>query len=183
MIMAREENKYNRLTELTGSDYEVVDGEPDIRGWDVQDTQGRKIGEVIELLFDPSSCRVHYIVIDVDYENFAAGLEKQILIPIRIAEFREESNTASDNISASIIDDSDHPENIPLHDGTKSFCEQGIVIIPITLRQIMDLPSYDSDRINSSMELAVHKVLESSFKEYTEGDEWQRGGRVGPRHD
>lgn len=176
--MAQEENINNRLTELTGSDYEIVDGEPDIRGWDVQDEQGRMIGEVIELLFDPSSQRVHYIVVDVDYENQAAELEKQIMIPIRIAEFRPEKGNDS---SARIVDDSDHPENIPFHDGTNTLCDSGIVVVPISLRQIMDLPSYDPDRVNSGTELAVHKVFESSLKEHIEGEGWQSGGRVSPK--
>ncbi len=53
--MAFEENEYrsNHLEELSGSDYEIVDGEPDINGWDVIDHNGQKIGEVDELLFDP----------------------------------------------------------------------------------------------------------------------------------
>lgn len=179
--MAKEEYNNNRLLELTGSDYEIVDGEPDIRGWVVNDTQGRKMGKVIDLLFDPSSERVYYIVIDVEYENHAAELEKQVMFPIAIAEFRQEKDAEAIDTPTLIFDDSDNPENIPFHDGTKSSCEHGVVVAPITLRQIMDLPTYDPDSLNSSTELAVHKVLESTLKSYFEKEEWERGRRVRPK--
>ena len=38
--------KHRRLQELDRSDFEIVNGEPDIRGWDVRNNAGKKIGEV-----------------------------------------------------------------------------------------------------------------------------------------
>ena len=44
--------KHRRLQELDRSDFDIVKGEPDIRGWDVRNTTGKKIGEVEELIID-----------------------------------------------------------------------------------------------------------------------------------
>ena len=45
--------KHRRLQELDRSDFEVVDGQPDIRGWDGRNTDGKKIGEVEQELGIP----------------------------------------------------------------------------------------------------------------------------------
>ena len=45
-------NKYYRLQELDHSNFEIVKGEPDIRGWDVRYKNGEKIGSVEELILD-----------------------------------------------------------------------------------------------------------------------------------
>ena len=36
--------KHRRLQELDRSDFQIVDGEPDIRGWDVKNINKQKIG-------------------------------------------------------------------------------------------------------------------------------------------
>lgn len=84
--MTPEDIKYNHLIELTGSDFEIVDGQPDIRGWEVRDKSGRVIGEIKELLINPPSERVRYIIMDVNYETYAADMEKLILVPIGLVE-------------------------------------------------------------------------------------------------
>lgn len=91
--MASDENKdYSRLEELSESNYEIVDGQPDIQGWDIENSKGVKIGEVDELLFDPGSRKVRYIVLDT--ENNDLDLEDgHVLIPIGVAELHDENNT------------------------------------------------------------------------------------------
>ena len=54
--------KHRRLQEMDRSDFEVVDGEPDIRGWDVKNANGQKIGEVEELIVDAQEKKVRYMV-------------------------------------------------------------------------------------------------------------------------
>ena len=56
----------NRLQKLKGSDYEIADGEPDIQGWDINDSAGNKIGKVDDLIFDTQSRKVRYIVLSPD---------------------------------------------------------------------------------------------------------------------
>lgn len=84
-------NSGNRLQELKGSGYEIVDGEPDIRGWDVMDKQGKSIGEVDELIFDVQSRKVRYMVIDLDKNDFSLKSRK-VLMPIGTAELHDKDD-------------------------------------------------------------------------------------------
>lgn len=85
--MTREEaHEYRQLESLADSDYEMADGNPEIQGWDIKDDEGNRVGEVRNLLFNPSSKKVRYIVADLDLDGSAA---RRILIPIGIAELHE----------------------------------------------------------------------------------------------
>ena len=77
--------KHRRLQELDRSDFSIVDGEPDIRGWDVRNSQGRKIGEVEELIVDAQRKKVRYMVIDLDDNEFDLE-DRKVIIPIGLAE-------------------------------------------------------------------------------------------------
>ncbi|OOQ59502.1 PRC-barrel domain-containing protein [Mucilaginibacter pedocola] len=84
-------NDYSRLQELSESDFEIADGQPNIQGWDVRDSEKNKIGEVDELLFNPQSRKVRYIILHM--ENNDIGLEDgRIFIPIGVAELDEEQD-------------------------------------------------------------------------------------------
>lgn len=85
------DNKSKRLQELGGSDYEIADGQPDIRGWDVKDANGKKIGEVDELIFDVQSQKVRYIVLDLDDNDFDLD-DREVLIPIGIAQLHDKDD-------------------------------------------------------------------------------------------
>lgn len=84
-------NTNSRLQKLSGSDFEIADGQPDIRGWDVKDAQDRYIGEVDELLFDTQSMKVRYIIVDLD-DNELDLEDRDVLIPIGMAELHEKSD-------------------------------------------------------------------------------------------
>jgi hypothetical protein len=77
--------KHRRLQELDRSDFEIVKGEPDIRGWDVKGTNGEKVGEVEELIVDAQERKVRYMVVDLD-DNKLKLNHRKILIPIGLAE-------------------------------------------------------------------------------------------------
>ncbi|GGG14579.1 DUF2382 domain-containing protein [Pontibacter amylolyticus] len=81
-------NDRNRLQELGGSDFQIAEGEPNIKGWTVKDPQGNTIGEVEELLFDPQSRKVRYIVLDLE-GNFLDLEPRHVLIPIGVAELQD----------------------------------------------------------------------------------------------
>lgn len=57
----------------------IASGEPDIRGWAVWTSSGRELGEVEDLLVDPSQGQV--VMIDVDLK----GTDRHSLAPIRAA--------------------------------------------------------------------------------------------------
>jgi sporulation protein YlmC with PRC-barrel domain len=77
--------KYDHLQELGGSNYEIVDGEPNIKGWKVRNHEGRKIGKVDELLFDPVSQKVRYLVVDLDANELGLDDDRKVLVPIGVA--------------------------------------------------------------------------------------------------
>lgn len=73
---AQETGRLVPLREL--DDWGVVDGEPDIRGWEVRTVSGRDLGEVKDLLVDPEAREV--VMLDVDLR----GSDQHALVPIRV---------------------------------------------------------------------------------------------------
>ncbi|WP_158542108.1 PRC-barrel domain-containing protein [Pedobacter chinensis] len=82
--MSQEDNNYNKLEELSGSDYQIVGDEPNIIGWTVKNENDTSIGKVKELLFDPGSRAVRYLIITLD-ESILTEEEKEVAVPIGIA--------------------------------------------------------------------------------------------------
>jgi len=60
--------------------WDVAEGEPDIRGWEVRTLSGRVIGEVGDLLIDTDAREV--VMLDIDVE----GGHRRTLAPIRAAQ-------------------------------------------------------------------------------------------------
>jgi len=81
----------DRLRELRGSGYEIVDGQPDIIGWTIKDNFNFRIGVVDDLLFDPALQKVRYIIAHL--KNNELDLDKRkVLIPIGLAELHESND-------------------------------------------------------------------------------------------
>lgn len=83
-------NGLNRLSDL--SDYEVADGDPDVRGWPVFTNNGIKFGEVEELIVDTDRMKVRYLDIDVDKEMEGVAEDHHLLIPIGAASVDEKDD-------------------------------------------------------------------------------------------
>jgi sporulation protein YlmC with PRC-barrel domain len=82
--MDREIDRVVPLDELRG--YEVARGEPDVRGWDVIAGDGRRIGEVDELLVDEAARKVRFLDVTVDEELVGdAESTQRVIIPIASA--------------------------------------------------------------------------------------------------
>lgn len=47
-------------------DHKITSGDPDIRGWDVFAADGRRIGEVDDLLVDADTAQVRFLEVDLD---------------------------------------------------------------------------------------------------------------------
>jgi hypothetical protein len=162
--MALEENKYDHLVELGGSDYEIVDGEPNIKGWDVKNELGELIGKVDELLFEQQSRQVRYLVVELN-EKLGLDNYKKVLVPIGIAELykdghaqdEEDNIDSQDNIRDKTIADVESgydTEEIydPFNDGD-------IVIVPISLAQMALLPSYEKGNVTPETESSVRDIF------------------------
>ncbi len=84
--------KHRRLQELDRSDFAITKGDPDIRGWDVKNATGQKIGEVEELILDAQQQKVRYMVVELDDDELDLEDDKKVLIPIGLAELDKDDD-------------------------------------------------------------------------------------------
>lgn len=91
--MTNTEQAGKHLEKLSGSDFEIKDGEPDIRNWDVKDRNGKQIGKVDELIFDVQARKVRYMVVDTKNNDYEMN-RKHILVPIGLGEL----HTSDDDV-------------------------------------------------------------------------------------
>lgn len=122
--MALENIQYSHLEELGGSNYEIVDGEPNIQRWNVKIDEEVSIGEVYDVLFDPESRNVRYLIVDLDDEKlFLEEQTRMVLIPIGIAQLYEDTKLVLlPNISLQQI-----AALPPYQQGKLSTTEEGLV--------------------------------------------------------
>lgn len=71
-------------------DFAVAEGDPDVRGWEVVASDGRRIGEVDELLVDAAAMKVRYLDVDMDTATDAG--DRHVLIPIGYARLDREGD-------------------------------------------------------------------------------------------
>jgi uncharacterized protein (TIGR02271 family) len=82
-------------------DFKVADGEPDVRGWDVVGSDGRKIGEVDQLLIDRTAMKVRYLDVDMDDDLIDVDEDRHVLIPIGYARLdRNDDNVLIDSMAS-----------------------------------------------------------------------------------
>ena len=77
-----------RLDEL--DDFQVADGDPDIRGWEVKTFDGRKLGKVEELIVDTDAMRVRYMEVKADRAAVGGNEDRNVLVPIGTARLDDE---------------------------------------------------------------------------------------------
>lgn len=157
--MSAEENQYNHLEELNGSNYQIVEGEPDITGWDVIDQQGRKIGDVDDVLFDPQTREVRYIIVDLEDNELDIDNDKKVLVPIGIAELRgeyDEDSTETDTITE--IDRTE--DNIDDEQDDDTSDEEVVYLPTVTAEQLLALPGYEKGNLSPENETTIRNVFE-----------------------
>lgn len=85
-------------------DFKVAEGDPDVRGWDVMSSDGRKIGEVEQLLIDRTAMKVRYLDVDLDDDLIEMGKDRHVLIPIGYARLDQDNDHIMvDNLNAKQI--------------------------------------------------------------------------------
>jgi sporulation protein YlmC with PRC-barrel domain len=77
------------MEELKHSNFEIVNGEPDVTDWEVMNEHGEKIGDVDDVLFDAESRKVRYLIIDMEINTLMLENPYQVLIPIGLAKIDE----------------------------------------------------------------------------------------------
>jgi uncharacterized protein (TIGR02271 family) len=97
--MADEMNRIVSLDDL--EDFEVAEGEPDVRGWEVLSADGQRIGEVDQLLVDTTAMKVRYLDVDLENDLIGTDEDRHALIPIGFARLDEDNDQVFvDNLRA-----------------------------------------------------------------------------------
>jgi hypothetical protein len=63
-------------------DYEIADGYPEVRGWDVRDADDRSIGYVYDLLVDVPAMRVRFLDVELVPRFAPIEADRRVLIPM-----------------------------------------------------------------------------------------------------
>jgi photosynthetic reaction center H subunit len=63
-------------------DYEIADGYPEVRGWEVRDKTDRAIGRVHDLLVDVEALAVRYLDVELAPKFAASEADRRVLIPM-----------------------------------------------------------------------------------------------------
>lgn len=91
-----------RMKEIE-DDYKVAEGDEDVRGWDIMDSTGNKIGEVDELIVDTDAMKVRYLEVDVD-SSIVDTNDHHVLVPIGSATIdRSSKNVMVSNLNSSSL--------------------------------------------------------------------------------
>lgn len=67
-------------------DFQVAEGYPDPRGWDVMDAGGQKVGKVHDLIVDTGQMRTRYLDIKLDKDAIGTDDDHDVLIPVGAAQ-------------------------------------------------------------------------------------------------
>lgn len=103
----------DRIAPLSNlSDFEVADHDPDVRGWDVIAADGRKVGEVEDLIVDTSAMKVRYLDIEVDKDYRVDNDNRRILVPVGQARLHDNE----DHVHVSSLSSTD-VRGYPAHSG------------------------------------------------------------------
>lgn len=140
-----------RLKDL--KDYTVAKGDPDVRGWNVYANDGRRIGEVDELLVDVEAMKVRYLDIDLDRDVLSVsggalgaapgtaaapgGKSDHVLIPIGSAQLDEKEDR---------------------------------VIVDLLHTLVGGLPSYDHGPVTRDYETSVRQHFDRDYRHDPERD-------------
>lgn len=79
----------DNLVRLSESDFDVAEGEADPRGWEVFASDGRKVGEVDELIGDTSTRKVRYLECELDRSELGLSESRHAIIPVGYARLDE----------------------------------------------------------------------------------------------
>lgn len=100
-----------------GHGFEVADGDPDVRGWDVISADQRRIGKVDDLLADPNAQKVRYLTVDLDRDVRGGDMgDGTIEVPISRARIHERDHQVILDISSANITGLESAAPQPLRD-------------------------------------------------------------------
>lgn len=83
-------DRERNLIRLSESDFEIASGEPDPRGWEVFSADGRRVGEVYELIGDSNTRKVRFLECELDSSELGLPEDRQAMIPVGYARLDED---------------------------------------------------------------------------------------------
>lgn len=72
--------------------YDVASKDPDVRGWNMVDKEGRTLGKIHELMVDPDAKKVRYLDVRLDNSITQREHEMHVLVPIGMASIHEKND-------------------------------------------------------------------------------------------
>jgi uncharacterized protein (TIGR02271 family) len=105
-----------RLVSLDDGHFDVAEGEPDVRGWDVVTADQLRIGKVDDLLADPEALKVRYFTIDFDKNVVSSEGDGTARIPMSRARLQERERKVVLDIAAANMANVESDARLPLRD-------------------------------------------------------------------
>jgi len=178
MAFEEEDNITNntQLVALSDSDYQIVDGEPDITGWNVLTSDGVKLGEVDDLLFDPQSRSVRYLVVELQADGKDIVDDRTVLVPIGVAELHtDDDDVIVPNVTALQLTGLPVYEGGPIDPQTEWSIRnvfEGGSTAPYDAPQFYEHEHFDEDRFYSPRTVVTESIItEESPEEEAERKE------------
>lgn len=163
--MATVEKIDHRMEELHDSNFEIVDGEPDITGWKIRARSGKRVGKVKDLLFDTYSRKVRYLIADLDDNELGIDDDRRVLIPIGMAELYTRAERQ----------ERERERRDPAYNSYDPTLDEKVVYLhTVTSEQLDELPSYEKGRVSRHIEVAIRRILEPPERDDYEKDEFYR---------
>ena len=82
-----EVSDFTRVAPLSAlDDYEIADGYPEVRGWEVRDADDRSIGRVHDLLVDVGALRVRYLDVELASRFATSEADRRVLVPMEVVD-------------------------------------------------------------------------------------------------
>jgi hypothetical protein len=160
--MTTKERIDHHLHELRSSGYEVVDGQPDITGWYVKARSGKKVGKVSDLLFEPHSRKVRYLIVDLDNNELDLDEDRKVLIPIGAAELYTKNAHYERNLVPA------YSAYDPAEDGNVVYLHN------VSAAQLDALPLYEPHHLSPHVEVAIQRIFENASLKGFNRDEFYR---------
>lgn len=87
-IMGNSAPRLRRLSQL--EDYEIADGDPDIRQWRVFDAEGDAVGTVHDLIIDLGTLEARYVDLELAGDVAGSDSDQHVLVPIGAARLSDD---------------------------------------------------------------------------------------------
>lgn len=72
-------------------DFKLAEGAPNLRGWSVYAADRKRVGEVAEMLVDPTAMKIRYLDVDLSDDLFTLKEDRHVLVPLEAVDLEARS--------------------------------------------------------------------------------------------